>query len=176
MVIADHTARLGYFEVQFNYFTIRWDRADSSAAAARAGYGNGAGTSDELPGSGTFDALVDGGAQPLQVLRRYTLIIYPSAPGSSPAPGDVFRIAAPHEARAIIQIEEPSAQRSLSPMSPPQVAETRLDQSAEQAAQPLSRATPQHARDALFTMGLTEDGLMGEGQTPALDWHPAPAF
>jgi hypothetical protein len=111
-VLVDHTVRLGYFEVQFNYFTIRWDRGDGSAPAARAGYSNGAGSTDELPGSGTVDVLTDGGTQPLQVLRRYTLIIYPSGSGDSPAFGEALRLAAsgppPHRESPPLNAARPS--------------------------------------------------------------------
>lgn len=116
VVIVDHTARLGYYEVQFNYLSIQWDHALSSDAGPRVGYSNGAGVVAELPGSGTFDALLDTGSSSLRSLRRYTLIIDPSGSGSRPTPGDVFRSTGSAQR---LTTSPPSATRSVATGSTP---------------------------------------------------------
>jgi hypothetical protein len=63
----------GDADIYFNYGSMQWETGEASGGVgglggicARVGFNNGAGTSYEVPGSGTCGALIDGGANELR--------------------------------------------------------------------------------------------------------------
>ena len=71
----------GAFDIEMNYAGVEWDAAEASGrGVARAGFTNGtgaAGTWQELPGSGTRAAMLDGG--PASPLGRHIFSVRPAA-------------------------------------------------------------------------------------------------